>query len=169
MNEIQIILNIISHILFNKYTNVLRWTIISWQALAEYLQIELFLRMKHSFSMSLMFAKLKFTLIHSRNKKWRIWLYSGQCKRTCNSFSMLLVQLIQTLSFSGVPLYRPISRLTGATSPLNLAREFIILDDHDYGTGHWHYRITGNVTFRQKTKKWHSLLFISVYWLPIIR
>ena len=32
-------LNIISHILFYKYTNVLRWTIISWQALAEYLQI----------------------------------------------------------------------------------------------------------------------------------
>ena len=69
MNEIQIILNIISHILFYKYTNVLRWTIISWQALAEYLQIELLLNIKHSFSMSLMFAKLKFTLIHSRNKK----------------------------------------------------------------------------------------------------
>ena len=35
---------------------------------------------------------------------------------------MLLVQWIQTLSFSGVPLYRPISRLMGATPPLNLAR-----------------------------------------------
>ena len=57
MNEIQIILNTISHILFKKYTNVLRWTIIL-QALVEYLQSELLLKIKHSFSMSLMLAKL---------------------------------------------------------------------------------------------------------------
>ena len=44
---------------FLKYTNVLRWTIISWQALAEYLQIELSLKIKHSFSVSLIFRKVK--------------------------------------------------------------------------------------------------------------